>query len=120
MLQWDWLQSRHTASEFAKLQGVLRNVWPGFREEYASTIPEWAARIAGKAIDRLPELLSKLAEGPLTLVHGDMSLDNVWFGLGDVPAILFDWAGTVRSQAAEDITVMRRISKPKRVEHDTN
>ena len=59
-----------------------------------------------------PELFSKLAEGPAALVHGDMQLDNVWFGHRDVPVILFDWAGTMRAKGAEDIAHFLSDSYP--------
>ena len=100
--QRDWLGSRHKAS-VDDLQAAVKESWPGFREEYESMIPEWASKIAVKAIDRVPEIFSKRAEGPFTLVHGDMQLDNVWFGHRDAPVILFDWAGTMWAKGAEDI-----------------
>jgi hypothetical protein len=109
--QWDWLGSRNKAS-VNELQAVLRKSWPGFREEYGSMIPDWASKIAVKGIDRVSELISKRAEGPITLVHGDMQLDNVWFGHRDVPVILFDWAGTMRAHGAEDIAHFLSDSYP--------
>ena len=81
----------------------IRKAMPNFLEKHESMLPGWAKQYAEKGLDLLPEIFRKLASGPSTLVHGDMQLDNIWFGLPDAPIAFFDWQLSMRAQPGWDI-----------------
>lgn len=92
--------SRDQAEQlFLKVAELHAQWW----EHPALTELGWAKQYAEKGLDRLPEIFQKLATGPSTLVHGDMQLDNIWFGLRDAPIAFFDWQLTQRAQPGWDI-----------------
>jgi hypothetical protein len=52
-----------------------------------------------------PRLFEWMASAPLTVVHGDFRMDNLFFGNGgdQEPLIALDWQGCLRGRAAQDI-----------------
>lgn len=82
---------------------VFNSAWLRFRERFPDLLSDWAVDLAVKALGRVRELFGLLSEGPLTLVHGDLQLDNIRFGVPDAPFVLLDWQLTMRAPAAWDI-----------------
>jgi hypothetical protein len=77
--------------------------WPRFRERFGDRLPDWASDLAVTALGRVPQLFGLLTEGPATLVHGDLQLDNIRFDLPGDPFVLLDWQLTMKAQAAWDL-----------------
>jgi hypothetical protein len=107
----EWVD-RFSRAEVSELQNEVRNALPKFRESFGSMVPGWALQLAEKGLDLLPEIFQRLASGPATLVHGDMQLDNVWFGLRDTSIALFDWQLSQRAQPGWDIAWFFNHSYP--------
>lgn len=57
---------------------------------------------------QVPELMRRLAEGPQTLVHGDVRLDNIMFGTqpGQHPIVVIDWQAVMVSAPCQDIAYL--------------
>lgn len=66
--------------------------------------PEVVALLAGLG-EHLPRILDDLASAPLTLVHGDLHLDNVMFmpSPGGPIAYIIDWQSVARGPALLDV-----------------
>jgi Ecdysteroid kinase-like family len=83
------------------LPPTLRQSWPLIESEFAHLLPGPMLEAARRMPDACVELLDRLSEPPLTLVHGDYRLDNLFFDTsdGEHPVVAVDWqiCGLARS-----------------------
>ncbi len=87
------------------LQAQYLRARRGFFETYGARMPPVVTRIADWLDTRGVDLLDHLAAPPLTLLHGDYRLDNLF--LGDSPdgssVTALDWQAVTRGRAALDV-----------------
>jgi hypothetical protein len=83
---------------YSAAQPVLQEAAPQFAEAWAPVIGETAAQLAVDVANNLNRLQNQAAEGPLTMCHYDLRLDNLLFDdtAGDVAMIDFQLMGTQR------------------------
>lgn len=78
--------------------------WPVFIERFGHALPE-AMRLIGERLGaQINAMLDSLADGPRTICHGDLRLDNLFFGDGAArpPLTVIDWQITTRATGAYD------------------
>lgn len=83
---------------YSAAQPVLQEAAPAFVERWADVIGADAAALAQRVADNLNVLQNRAAEGPLTMCHYDLRLDNLLFddAADEVAMIDFQLMGTQR------------------------
>lgn len=69
---------------------ALQASWPIIESQFADLLPGELFDAARRMPDSIVSLMDALSEPPLTLLHGDVRLDNVFFS-GDGSVSLIDW-----------------------------
>ena len=91
-------------SEINKLGlGLYAQAWPSFLERLGHRLPQEALEVGERLGSRSMALLEELAYSPRTLCHGDVRLDNIFFGAGDSRPILLDWQIAGRGVGTYDL-----------------
>ena len=92
-------------SEINKLGlGLYAQAWPSFLERIGDRLPREALEVGERLASRSVALLEELAHSPRTLCHGDVRLDNIFFGPGDdSQPILLDWQIAGRGVGTYDL-----------------
>ena len=88
--------------------------WGPMTELFAHVVPERIAALKDRYLAVLPMLFEWMATPPLTVVHGDFRMDNLFFGSqpGQEPLIAVDWQGSLRGRASQDIAYFFSGSLP--------
>ncbi len=73
-------------------QMMLKTMWPGFVERFASAISPETNAIAERFIDSFASFATSY-DGPRTMIHADYRLENMLFGNqdGGPPVAVVDW-----------------------------
>ena len=97
-----WLRRVDDPSLVTPVAAAFAAGWPGVRDRAGDRLPPAVRDLGDRFGDLLPGLLAQLAAGPLTLSHGDLRLDNMFFGPGE-RVTLCDWQLVDRSRGARDL-----------------
>jgi aminoglycoside/choline kinase family phosphotransferase len=76
--------------------------WPAFRDRYWGRLPERVFGWAERFVTTVPEWLEGYADEPMTVIHGDARLDNMFFG-DDGSLALVDWQMAMRAPGNSDL-----------------
>jgi aminoglycoside phosphotransferase (APT) family kinase protein len=81
---------------------------------FGDDIPPHIAALKDRFLAALPMVFEWMAEGPLTVLHGDVRMDNLFFGTSadQEPLIAVDWQGSLRGRAAQDLGYFMSGSLP--------
>lgn len=88
------------------LPPTLRQSWPLIEERFAHLLPGPVFAAAQRMPDACGALLDRLSEPPVTLIHGDYRLDNIFFaapGDADPPVKAVDWQISGLARAPYDL-----------------
>jgi Ecdysteroid kinase-like family len=93
--------------------------WPMFLERFGSTIPERCLRWCEQFIGGIPEWVASHFDDPITLVHGDYRLDNLFFAEDGSVAVI-DWQLSMRAPGQTDLVYFcaNNLTVPMRREHE--
>lgn len=86
-------------------EGVIQGVadgWEGFRHKFPEHASAELEAIVERYLRSVPELLTMPAGRPVTLVHGDYRLDNLFFG-DDGAVTIIDWQICTKGPFAYDL-----------------
>lgn len=97
-----WLRTPDQPPLVAAFQDLLHGSWPIVRARFADNLDASAVALCDRLEDLVPVVTSALARPPVTLVHGDARLDNMFFGESGRVA-LCDWQLTGRSRGVRDL-----------------
>ena len=88
--------------------------WDPMGELFGHVVPERIVALKDRYLAVLPKLFDWMATAPLTVVHGDFRMDNLFFGSGPAqePLIAVDWQGSLRGRASQDIAYFLSGSLP--------
>lgn len=100
----DWLPPLN-APQTLMAQGATMVALEPFLEKFGPDLTERQRGIAVSLAPRVMSMLQGLAEGPRTFLHGDLRLDNIFFGStdGTRPLTLIDWQISGRGRGPFDI-----------------
>jgi hypothetical protein len=129
----DWL-ARHHASLWGRTEDPTLDFLPYVSPSYSSegltqgcafgwdpmvalfghVLPSHIAGMKDRYLAALPKLFAWMATPPLTVVHGDFRMDNLFFGhgVGQEALIAVDWQGALRGRATQDIAYFLTGSIP--------
>lgn len=78
--------------------------WPIIEERFGHLIPERIRALASRWTEVGPPILEDIANHPLTLCHGDVRLDNVFFHDDDEATVsIVDWAIASAANGTNDL-----------------
>ncbi|MCA9830728.1 MAG: phosphotransferase [Dehalococcoidia bacterium] len=100
----DWLPTLN-APQMLMGQGATMVALDPFLEKFGPDLTERQRGIAVSLAPRVMSMMQSLAEGPRTFLHGDLRLDNIFFGStdGSRPLTLIDWQISGRGRGPFDI-----------------
>jgi len=75
--------------------------WPVFAERFGDHVPDAMCRIGERWYEIGPALMEETANHPWTLSHGDVRLDNIFFGSSGMKIV--DWQISYRNGGAFDL-----------------
>jgi hypothetical protein len=84
------------------LQPMFEIGWPMFLDRFASRVPERVLRWCERFSTGIPQWLAGHLHEPVTMVHGDFRLDNLFF-LDDGAVAVIDWQMAMRSPGQSDL-----------------
>jgi Ecdysteroid kinase-like family len=79
--------------------------WGPMVANFEGVVPAHIAALEDRFLAALPAVFERMATPPLTVLHGDVRMDNLFFGdaAGQEPLIAVDWQGALRGRAAQDL-----------------
>lgn len=88
--------------------------WGPMVEGFAEVVPADIADLKDRFLAVLPKIFEWMAEPPITVIHGDFRMDNLFFAAEDGHAALIavDWQGSLRGRAAQDLGYFMSGSLP--------
>lgn len=91
----------------------FRAGWPVCLERFGELVPASARDIGERFPEHLPRLMREMCSAPVCVIHGDLRIDNVFFG--DDEIALVDWQAVCRSAPEHDVAYFVTQSVPKAV-----
>ena len=111
-------QQRFGGSLFAEqLARSVDACWPGVRAAFGDDLSPLAMAIGDGLAGALPRVAEALSRPPITLSHGDLRLDNVFFDEA-AGVRLCDWQLSGRSRGARDVAYFLTQSLTPEVRRD--
>ena len=100
----DWMKSWRDPAEAELIQELYERSWPVV-EEFGFEIPDTVRDIGRRLAPHSAGIHRELSESPSTIVHGDVRLDNLLFGLTpDAPPLtIIDWQIVGRLRGPYDV-----------------
>ncbi len=88
--------------------------WDPMVEGFPEVIPAYISDLKDTYLAALPALLDWMSTHPLTVIHGDVRMDNLFYGDGDdqEPMVAVDWQGALRGRATQDLAYFMTGSVP--------
>lgn len=88
--------------------------WDPMVAAFGSVVPPEIAGLKERFLAALPKVFEWMAEAPITVIHGDVRMDNLFFGSdpGHEQMIAVDWQGALRGRAAQDLGYFMAGSLP--------
>ena len=84
-------------------QARLQRSLPLFVTKLEHRVPKHYLDLVQALSSCYGRLFEELSRPPLTMVHADLHLDNVFFDVADAPLAVFDWQGVARARGAVDL-----------------
>jgi hypothetical protein len=112
----DWLPLADAPQYLAVVPEIYRAGLPVLEERWADRIAPGSLDIARAVAPIFEDLTLRTGRGPLTITHGDVRLDNVFFGADDVSTIAFiDFQLSLRARGIADLAYMIGTSVPREI-----
>jgi hypothetical protein len=90
------------APSLAAFRPTFELGWPAFRERYAGSLPARCLRWCEQFVGGLDAWLEGHLADPVTMIHGDFRLDNVFF-CDDGSIAVIDWQLAMRAPGQTDV-----------------
>ncbi|MCH8815244.1 MAG: DUF1679 domain-containing protein [Chloroflexi bacterium] len=80
---------------------AYQDAWPGFVENFGNRLSAKAMSVAERFATKIIAIQNAMTKAPLTICHGDLRYDNLFFSPGDM--VVADWQIVVRSRGPYDV-----------------
>jgi hypothetical protein len=97
----DWLPGLEDPSVLA-LAPMFEVGWPGFLDRYGAELPDRCLRWCEAFVTGIPAWIEGHYDDPVTLIHGDFRLDNLFFAADGSVAVI-DWQMSMRAPGQTDL-----------------
>ncbi len=97
----DWLPGLDDPSVLA-LAPMFELGWAGFLERYEAELPQRCLRWCEQFVPGIPTWIEGHQHDPVTLIHGDFRLDNLFFA-SDGSVAVIDWQLSMRAPGQTDL-----------------
>ena len=99
------LVSHNNPAQVEGMQAGFELGWPVVQEQLSHLIPASALARGAQMPANVSQLLNQMTQGPQSLVHADVRLDNLFFGAGPDTAdiALIDWQSVCSSCGEQDL-----------------
>jgi hypothetical protein len=79
--------------------------WDPMVEGFTEVVPPHVRDLKATYLAALPALFDWMSTPPLTVIHGDFRMDNLFYGAGgdQEPLVAVDWQGSLRGRATQDL-----------------
>jgi aminoglycoside phosphotransferase (APT) family kinase protein len=113
-----WLEPFARSVLAHRIVDAVRQLWPDVRERWSDELVPEVAIIGDDMADRVHTAADAVSRPPMTLTHGDVRVDNIFFEQGTVR--MCDWQLTGRARAARDVAyfLTQSLSRAVRAEHE--
>lgn len=92
--------------------------WPVVSEQFPDLLPDEADLIAERLPSAVGNLLDTMCQAPVSVVHADVRLDNIFFGANEIA--LVDWQSVSTSAPEQDLAYFVTQSLPQDVRESTD
>ena len=109
-----WLPYTTVGLHNAKpVQNAFRAAWELY--EQSVDVSQETAQLINRAVDTYPDLLQSLSTRPVSIIHGDFRLDNLFFSTtGEITAI--DWQFTAKARGIYDVAYFLTLSMAEKLD----
>jgi thiamine kinase-like enzyme len=118
LAQLGWMPSLSSAVT-SQLAQLFRAGWPAWARRRGREVPVAALQIGARLGERVEMVLEALSRPPVTLAHGDLRADNLFFtDVGEVAVI--DWQLACRARGVFDVAYLlsQSMTVPERRDHE--
>lgn len=91
----------NTHAQIAGMRSGFKAGWPVVHQNFPHLVTDEIFRQAGGLHEKVEPLLKKICSSPLCIAHGDVRLDNVFFGETEIA--LVDFQATCQSAPEHDL-----------------
>jgi aminoglycoside/choline kinase family phosphotransferase len=116
-----WLVDGSTRAQVETSQPTVPEMWPGFLDRWGDRLSADAVRLGAAVMEKYPVLQFSMAFNPMTLIHADFRLDNLFFSADGRDVVVIDWQLLSRGPAVYDVAYLltQSMSSEIRREHET-
>lgn len=100
-----WLKPYNDPEFSAAIIANYSAAWPKFVERLGFNLSPAMRDFGERFLSLMPWFLDEFARPPVTFLHGDLRLDQLFFGVspGDAPLTVVDWQITAKGRGAYDV-----------------
>lgn len=104
----DWVPHIANSYHAANMDALAKTGWPNMVKLFAAHIDPAVAAKGDAFMAALPQLQNAMDASPITLLHGDFRMENVFFGTARQhrPVALIDWQGPLLGKGVVDVALM--------------
>ncbi len=121
---YDWLPRFSNSQNALNMVEGAKASWDPTVEKFDQYLPSKFLKVKDRFFSALPILQGRLDSGPITVIHGDFRLDNLFFGQRPEqhPIVFVDWGVPLRGRGMVDVAYLMSQSTQTKVrrthEHD--
>ena len=86
--------------------------WPAFLARYGDVLPARVLRWCEQFVPGVVSWIHTYDDWPVTLIHGDFRLDNIFFGRDDADVSIIDWQLSMRAPSTTDLVYFIGTNMP--------
>ena len=104
----DWVPGIADSYHADNMATLVEVGWPNMCEIFSDFIDPEVAAIGARFCDQIRGLQSDMYSAPVTLLHGDFRMENIFFGdqPGQRPIAIIDWQGPLIGCGMVDVALM--------------
>jgi len=102
-----WLPKLDAPVYAATVPGIFHTSWPTLRENFAHILNADDVALGNRLDPRFEEVVERCCVGPITVIHTDSRLDNLFFHPSGGDEIAFiDWQLAIRGRGISDVAYL--------------
>lgn len=105
---YDWLPRNSNSQNASNMHEGSKAGWDATIEIFGEHVSQSVKDAKDAYLAKVPDLQAQLDQDPVTLVHGDFRMDNLFFGTepDHYPMTMVDWQGPLRGRGMHDVAYL--------------